>query len=66
MKLGKEIESFEMSRQLIAQKSKIPNPTLRSRRVSLNQSIKNDGRSFAQCYVGLFSQQILWNFLESV
>jgi len=37
-----------------------------SRRVSLNPSFKNDGRSFAGTYVGLFSQQILSNFLESV
>jgi len=39
---------------------------LRSRRVSCNPSFINDGRSFAECYVGLFSQQILSNFLESV
>jgi len=26
----------------------------------------NDGRSFAECYVGLFWQQFLTNFLESV
>jgi len=29
LKLGEEIESFEISRRLIAQKSKIPNPTSR-------------------------------------
>jgi len=27
---------------------------------------KNDGRSFDKCYVGLFPQQNLSNFLESV
>ena len=29
LRLGEEIESFEISRRLIAQKSKIPNPTLK-------------------------------------
>ena len=59
-----ETDSFEIVQRIGARK--IATPFARSRRVSLNGSIKNNGSCFAGRYVGLFPPQISSNFFESV
>jgi len=54
LKLGEEIESFEISRRLIAQNSKIPNPTLRWSWVFLELTRILSGIQFTTQFIDFF------------